>query len=539
VTEIAPQPTSPNTPAKRSGLLRSSLIFSSFTLLSRFMGFARDLVITARIGASGTIAADAYYTALAFPNLFRRIFAEGAFASAFVPAYAKALARDGEDEADILASDALATLALSTLALMIFAQLTMPWLMLAFRSGFVDTPAKFALTVTLTQITMAYLPCMSIYAHLSGVLNARNRFVLSAAAPILLNLWMLALVLPARTAVEGAYFASFGVVLAGISQAALLVWGCNRSGAKVHWRLPRLTPEVKALILAAVPGALAASASQINVWISGTLVSHVDGAVSWLAVCDRLYQLPQGLVGVAIGVALLPQLSRAVMSGDKHESARTLDEATIFAMALSLPAAAALIAMPYFLIDGLFTRHEFTAFDARQTANALLQYGWGVPAFVLAQITNRAFFANQDTRTPMAVALVSVAVNVAAGVTLYYLIGVPGVAAATSLASWVNVVVMSVILHRRGLYSPGAKAVSRLARIAVASLGLGLLLGFAAYHQATLTALMPKEIAILLVSAAGGLIYPVLLIGSGGLTLAEIKGAMRRKKGVAPALPEV
>ncbi|OJU08848.1 MAG: murein biosynthesis integral membrane protein MurJ [Caulobacterales bacterium 68-7] len=543
MTDTPPAPTSPPDPpasvaAKRSGLLRSSLIFSSFTLLSRFMGFARDLVITARIGASGTIAADAYYTALAFPNLFRRIFAEGAFSSAFVPAYAKALARDGEDEADILASDALATLAMSTLVLMVVAQLTMPWLMLAFRSGFVDTPDKFALTVTLTQITMAYLPCMSIYAHLSGVLNARNRFILSGAAPILLNLWMLALVLPAKTPVQGAYFASIGVVIAGISQAALLVWGCNRSGAKVHWRLPRLTPPVKALIMAAVPGALAASASQINVWVSGTLVSHVDGAVSWLSVCDRLYQLPQGLVGVAIGVALLPQLTRAVMSGDKTESTRTLDEATIFAMALTLPAAAALIIMPYFLIDGLFTRGEFTSFDARQTAQALLQYGWGVPAFVLAQITNRAFFANHDTRTPMIVALVSVAVNIAAGVTLFHLIGVPGVAAATSLASWVNVIVMSVILHRRGLYSPDRKAVSRLIRLVFASLALAALLAFAAYRQEALKALLSKEVAILLVSASAALVYPVLLIASGGLTVAEIKSALRRKKGAAPALPE-
>ena len=164
-----------------------------------------------------------------------------------------------------------------------------------------------------------------------------------------------------------------------------------------------------------MPGAIAASAIQINIFVSGILVSHVNGARSWLAVCDRLYQLPQGLVGVAVGVALLPRLSRAVHAGDKTQARGAIDEAITFSMALTLPAAAALVSMPFFLIDGLYTRGAFKPFDAHDTALALQQYGWGVPAFVLAQITSRAFFAQQDTATPMRFALVSVAVNIAAG----------------------------------------------------------------------------------------------------------------------------
>ncbi|HTX48659.1 MAG TPA: murein biosynthesis integral membrane protein MurJ, partial [Caulobacteraceae bacterium] len=389
------------------------MLISSFTLGSRVMGFARDLAVSYFMGASATIAADAYNAAFAFPNLFRRIFAEGAFASAFVPAYARSLERDGEEIADVLAADAMATLAAATLAITVVAELLMPWLVrYLIAPGFAATPGKVHLAVVLTMITMPYLPCMAIYAHLSGVLNARNRFILSSAAPILLNLWTLATVLPSKSPTQAAFYASAGVICAGVSQAALLWWGVRKSGARVDIRPPRLTPEIRALIGRAVPGAIAASATQINIFISGTLVSQQNGARSWLAVCDRLYQLPQGLVGVAIGVALLPRLSRAVHAGDSKQARGALDQAITVAMALTLPAAAALIAMPFFLIDGLYTRGAFKVADAVATGQALQQYGWGVPAFVLAQITNRAFFAQQDTRTPMQVALASVAVNI-------------------------------------------------------------------------------------------------------------------------------
>jgi len=310
-TKPAPRPT-PAKPGKGAGgLIRSSMVYSAFTLISRVMGFARDLAVSYYMGASATFAADAFNTAFSFPNLFRRIFAEGAFAAAFVPAYSRSLEKDGEHVADELAADAMATLAAATIGLTVVAELTMPWLMHLIRPGFAANPEKFHLAVVLTMITMPYLPCMAIYAHLSGVLNARNRFVLSAAAPILLNIWTLVTVLPTHTPSQAAIWASIGVLLAGVSQAGLLAWGCKRSGAHVGLRWPRLTPEIKQLIMLAIPGAIAASATQINIFVSGMLVSGVNGAASWLAYCDRLYQLPQGLVGVAIGVALLPRLSRA------------------------------------------------------------------------------------------------------------------------------------------------------------------------------------------------------------------------------------
>jgi putative peptidoglycan lipid II flippase len=334
------------------------------------------------------------------------------------------------------------------------------------------------------------------------------------------------------------------VLAAGVSQAGLLWYGVRRSGAHVDWRWPRLTPQIRQLIGLAVPGAIAASASQINVFVSQILVSPINGARSWLAVCDRLYQLPQSLVGVAIGVALLPRLSRAVHGGDLAGSRSAMDEAITFSMALTLPAAAALVAIPFFMIDALYTRGAFRAVDAHATAMALQQYGWGVPAFVLAQITTRAFFARQDTATPMRYTLVSVAVMVVSGVTLFHLVGVPGIAAATSLAAWVNVIMLSVTLARRGHYAIGARARSKLLRILAASVALGLILAAAGHYRPELQGLLghfhlgpihAKEIVILFVLMFAGAAYPLLLFAAGGITLDEIRGALRRPARIEPA----
>ena len=467
-------------PAGKGGaMFRSSAIYSGLTLVSRFLGFGRDLVVTAVMGAGA--AADAWNTALAFPNLFRRFFAEGAFAAAFVPAYAKSLARDGEEKADILAADAMATLAAATIVLTLIAELTMPWLMFLISPGFAHDPAKFKLAILLTQITMPYLPCMAIYAHLSGVLNARGRFALSAFAPALLNIGTLVAVWPQHTPVDAAKAAAVGAVASGIAQAALLWWGVQRSGAKVDVRMPRLTPEIRGLIGLALPGAVAASATQLNVFVSSLMASWVPGARTWLATADRLYQLPLGLVGVAIGVALLPRLSTAVQAEDKASAAEAMDEAVTISLALTLPAAAALIAMPFFLIDALFTRGAFLTADADATAQALLFYGIGTPAFVLARILSPAFFARQDTKSPMRFALVSMAVNIGFGALFFFVLhaverggakGAEGIAAATALASWVNVIQMTTALHRRGIWTLKGPVLARLGRVALAALGL-------------------------------------------------------------------
>ncbi|MFC5371886.1 murein biosynthesis integral membrane protein MurJ [Brevundimonas faecalis] len=538
------QPPAASTTVKGGGVMRSSAIFSGMTLLSRLAGFARDVVISAALGASAGPAADAYNTALNFPNLFRRIFAEGAFAAAFVPAYAKTLKTEGEAAADQVATDALAAVAAVTVVLTILAQLTMPWLMTVINIGFLDDPARFKLAVVLTQITMPYLPCMAIASLLSGVLNARGRFIVSGAYPILLNLIMLAAVVPAQGGQVGAaYAASWGVAVAGVAQAGLCWWAARKAGANIRLSMPRLTPAVKAIIITAVPAAIGNSATQINVFISGNLSSFVAGGRTWLATADRLYQLPLGLVGVAIGIALLPRLSAAVASEDRGQQQASMDEATVLSMALTLPATGALMAMPYFLIDALFTRGAFLQVDAVNTAQALFQFGWGVPAFVLIRILAPAFFARGDTRSPMAFALVSVAVNAALAIALFHLgMGVSGIAAAVSAAAWTNALLLGATLWRRGHYRPSASAMSRLLRIGVASLGLAVVVGAASWARPLLQAPVQtvmealgsghgaKEITLLLVVAAGGLTYVLLAFLTRAITVAEVKGMIRRAR---------
>ena len=537
------QPPAASTMTERSGgVMRSSAIFSGLTLVSRLAGFARDVVISAALGASSSPAADAYNTALSFPNLFRRIFAEGAFAAAFVPAYAKTLKTEGDARADRVATDALAAVAAVTVVLTVAAQLAMPWLMTIINVGFLDDPARFKLAVILTQITMPYLPCMAVAALLSGVLNARGRFIVSGAYPILLNLIMLAVVIPARGGQVGAATAaSWGVLVAGVAQAGLCWWGARKAGANIRLAPPRLTPAVKAIVITAIPAAIGNSATQINVFISGNLSSFVPGGRTWLATADRLYQLPLGLVGVAIGIALLPRLSAAVASKDHAQQQASMDEALCLSMALTLPAAAALMAMPYFLIDALFTRGAFLQVDAVNTAQALLHFGWGVPAFVLIRILAPAFFARGDTRTPMTFALVSVAVNAALAIGLFNLgMGIAGIAAAVSAAAWSNALLLASTLWRRGDYRPSSAAVSRLLRIALASAGLALVVGVASWARpwiegptadllnAVQMSVGAKEVSLLLVTAAGGLAYVALAFATRAVTLAEVKGLLRR-----------
>jgi len=541
----------PAPPAKKKpSLIRSSAIFSGVTLISRFMGLARDLVLTAKMGASATIVADAYNAAYAFPNLFRRIFAEGAFTAAFVPTYAKVMQLEGERTADELASDAMATLAAITIALTIVFQLSMPWLMYVISPGFADDPAKFRLAVILTQITMPYLPCMTIVALLSGVLNQRDRFILSAAAPVALNAVTLLVILPTHNEMSAAYAASIGVVVAGIVQVLWLWWGVRRAGARIVVRRPRMTPEIRALMTKALPGAFAASATQINIFVSQNQSSQVAGARSWMTVADRFYQLPLGMVGVAIGVALLPRLSQAIARDDHDDARAATDQAVVFAMALTLPAVAAMTCAPFYLVDGLYTRGLFTEYDSRQTAAILFWYGLATPAFVLNRLLAPAFFARGDTRGPMKFALIQVAVNLALGLALFFVMGVPGLAAATAVAAWVNVVQMAVRLHRRGDYKTSDRARGKLVRILAANGVLVVLLLAASHFRPQIQGLFDgvnfagfhaKEVSIILLTLLIAALYPGLLFATGGITPAELKAAFRRKRSDPPGevLPPV
>ncbi len=521
-------------------LARNTAVIGGLTLISRLFGFARDLLLAAALGA-GPVA-DAFMAALRFPNLFRRLFAEGAFSQAFIPVYAKTLAEHGEKTADTLAAEALAVLVLATSVLTAIAIVAMPWINLVLFGGYADDPEIFRLATVLTQITMPYLVAISVATLFAGALNARGRFFAAAAAPTLLNICLLiALWLYRHDPVEAAFAAAVAVTVSGVLQALWVALGARRSGVRTRPTPPKLSPNVKRLLVLAAPAAIAGGALQINVIVSQAIASFERGAISLLNYADRLYQLPLGLIGVAVGVAMLPRLSRLVQADDIPGARGALDEAVNLSMAFTLPAGAAMLAMPGFLLEALFARGAFTVEDARAGALALFHYGWGVPAFVLAKIYAPAFFAREDTRAPMRFALISMGINVALGAALFFglrefgYLGFPGLAMATSFAAWVNVALMVSALTRRGAYAPSAKATWRLTRIVLASAALGAALWFATINRTALeAALGSKEVLALVLILGGGTSYFLLLFLTGSVTFAEVRAAFRRERG-APA----
>ena len=517
-------------------LARNTLVQATLTLGSRILGFARDLALANRFGQGPLM--DAFATCLMAPNLFRRLFAEGAFAQAFVPVYGRVKAEEGDAAATSAASQSLSFLLFVVAAFVIVAQVAMPWIMPFLLSAYRDDPETLRLATIATQLAMPYLACMSLASLLAGVLNTGGRFALSAAVPALLNVCTLVPLLLVRDPEQGLLAASAAVTVAGLLQAGLLWWGVRRLGVRLRIGAPRLSAVVKRVLALAVPGALAGGATQINSLVSQVLTGSDAGARSVLYNADRLYQLPLGLVGVAIGLALVPRLTRSFVGGDEEGARATLDDGIGLAMAFTLPAAAALFVMPYFLIDATVTRGAFTSADAARTADVLRQFAWGVPAFVLAKVFTPPFFARQDMKRPMNYAMASVAVNVLLGAGLYFGLaeigvdGVIGLGVATSLAAWLNVLLLAGTLARERTYRPGPAVRRRLLRTAAATLVMAAVLAACSWFYEPLSALFwAKEVAVVAAVLLGFGVYGVAVLAFRAVTPAELKAALRRERG--------
>lgn len=524
-------------------LARNTFVQTGMTLGSRLLGFARDLALNARFGGQGPMM-DVFTTALMFPNLFRRLFAEGAFAQAFVPIYGKVRAEEGEEAAAKIASQTLSFLLAVVVAFCIVAQVAMSWIMPVLLSAYAADKEMMQLATLVTQLTMPYLACMTLASLLSGVLNTAGRFALSAGVPILLNICTLVPVLLLEDK-EGALIgAAIAVSVAGVLQAGLLWWGVRRIGVSLTVGLPALSGTVKKVVVLAIPGALAGGATQINSLVSQILAGSDEGAKSVLYNADRLYQLPLGLVGVAVGLALVPRLTKAFVAGDTKGAQTTLDDGIGLAMALTIPAAAALIVMPFFIIDATVTRGAFTSDDARRTAEVLRHFGWGVPAFVLAKVLTPPFFARQDTQRPMRYAFVTVATTVVLGAALFFGFrrmgwdGVMGLAIATSIGAWVNVALLSGALAREGTWKVGGALGGRLLRLGVATGVMAAVLGVMAFFYPTLSELLwRKEVAVLVACFVGAGVYGVAVLATGAVTIREMRAALRREPGGGGGLP--
>jgi len=416
-------------------MIRSFLIVGGWTMASRVVGFLRDILIAAFLGA-GPVA-EAFVIAFSLPNMFRRFFAEGAFNMAFIPLFAKKVEK-GDGALDF-ARDALSGLAAILIAFTLLAQLAMPWLVYAMASGFAGD-ARFDLAVVYGRIAFPYILFISLAALLSGVLNSLGRFAAAAAAPVLLNVILVGAMLAARQAGwDMGLTLAWAVPVAGVAQVALVWWAAARAGFRLVPRMPRLTPELKQLAIIAAPAALSGGVLQINLLVGRQVASFSDGALQYLNLADRLYQLPLGVVAIAIGVVLLPELSRRLGAEDEQGGRDAFNRAMEFALLLTLPAAVALVLIPGPLVTVLFERGAFLPEDSAKTALALTIYGFGLPAFVLQKVLQPLYFARSDTKSPFRYALVAMVINAVLAIGLAFWIGFYAAALATTVAAWAMV----------------------------------------------------------------------------------------------------
>ncbi|MGV3651632.1 MAG: murein biosynthesis integral membrane protein MurJ, partial [Devosia sp.] len=433
-------------------LYRNILSVGGLTLLSRVFGFVRDAMMAAVLGTG--LAADAFYAAFRFPNLFRRLFAEGAFNTAFVPMFSGALETGGADHAKALASRIMAWLTAALVVVTILVEIFMPVLLQPFVPGFLDDREKYELTVLLTRILFPYLACMSLMAAYGAILNSLGRYFAAAFAPVLLNLVTIASLVPlialAVSGSDAAIWVAVATMAAGVVQLLSVWYAVRRAGMLPRFTLPRLDPEVRRFWALAVPAILTGGITQINIFVGTIIASGAAGAISYLYYADRLYQLPLGIIGIAIGTVLLPELSKALKGRRMEEAQGLQSQSLLIAMLLSLPAATALAAMAEPIVRVLFERGAFTPEASAETARALVAFAWGLPAFVLIRVLQPGFFAREDTRTPTVFAGVSVVLNIALSLLLFPSLAHVGIAIATSVAAWANTALLAFFLLRRG-----------------------------------------------------------------------------------------
>jgi putative peptidoglycan lipid II flippase len=494
-------------------MLKHILSVGGWTLVSRVTGFARDVVIAAVMGV-GPVA-DAFVVALRLPNHFRAIFGEGAFNAAFVPAYARARETDAADAQGF--ADRVFTLMLAVqVALLVAALVGMPWVVRLLAPGFADDPQKFALAVTLTRVTFPYLLFVTLVTLLSGLLNAHERFAAAAAAPVLLNVSMVAALAVAFLFPTAGHAAAWGVAAAGVLEFILVWIDARRAGIAPSLARPRLDETLKRFFKALGPAVVGSAGIQIAMFADTIIASFLPtGAVSSLYYADRLYQLPVGVIGVAAGTVLLPEMSRRLAAGDTAGAHGAQNRALGFTLALAAPFAVAFLIVPDLIMAALFRRGAFDLAAAQRAGAVLAAYAVGLPAVVLIRSAVASFYARADTLTPVIAALVTVAVNVALKLVLTRPFGVVGLALATAAGAWVNVALLFGLAYRRDWTAPSAALGRTLVTVIAASLVLTLytvLAGAPATRLVAPLAAWRDEAALALLAFGGALAYGAALL---------------------------
>ena len=500
------------------------------TLVSRIAGFGREMLMSRVLGAG--FYTDAFYVSFRLPNTFRRLFGEGAFSAGFVPLYSQRLqGPNGEAEAKTFSEEVLAVFLPTLIVFTLVFEVLMGPFIWAITGWHGD---QLAFGTFLTRITFPYLLLISLVSLFSGILNSISRFTAAAFAPALLNLAMLtALIFVRNGGAITATAVAIAVTVGGVLQLILLLAACKRAGIVLKIRRPRLTPGVRQFVRVVLPATLGAGVYQVSVFIDTFFLTRIGtGAVSWFNYADRLNQLPLGVIGAALGTAILPQVSRHVDVGEADKAARVQGQAAELAMFLCLPAALALCASALPLVSAIFEAGRFNARDAHFTALTLSIVALGLPAYVLVKVLTPGFYARRDTATPVKTAIAVLVVNVALNFALIPPFGIGGLAAAVAISSWLNCVILYVILHRRGFFRIERWLASRIARqlIAAAAMVAALLLIRSALSGWFVGSFAQRVLGLAAIVGGGMLVYFPLAWILGGTDKEGFKSVLRRRR---------
>jgi putative peptidoglycan lipid II flippase len=518
-------------------LLKATGTIGGLTLASRVLGLVRDSLFARFIGAS--FASDAFLVAFRLPNMFRALFAEGAFASAFIPLFNKKVANpDGKGLPDGLAfaEQALAVL-LPVLLIMTVVLEVFAWPVTLALSGKFNgiSREQFAFAVELSRIQIPYLLFISLVSLLGGILNSLHKFWVNAAAPILLNLTLIAalLVFHDTDPLTTARNQSIGVSISGALQLLWLWWACRQAGVSLKLRRPRLTPEMKNLLSLIWPAAAGAGAVQINLVISTALAASLlpHGSVTYIYMADRLNQLPLGLIGIGLGTVLLPTISRQLGGGDQAAALETQNRGLELALLLTLPATVALVLCGEPIAAALFGYGKYTPQDTHFTAQALAAFSIGLPSYILVKVLTPGFYARHDTKTPVRFAMASMVINLVGNLILIRPLQHMGPPLATAIASTVNVALLYFTLRKRGHFAPDARLKRRAPRLLLAALAMGAVLWA---MQGLLTPYLHgswwmRGLAMATLVGAGAVVYGLAAVVLGAFSRADFNLLRRRK----------
>lgn len=514
-------------------MFKSVFTISFYISLSRILGFIRDVIIAQYLGVS--MLSDAFFAAFRLPNFFRRVFAEGAFNAAFVPIFIEKLHDKRSDQDELLfARNTFSFLFYILLVFTIIFQIFMPFFMEILFPGFLNEPEKFDLLVDLSRITIFYLIFISLVSLLSGILNSLNKFAVPAAAPIILNATLVLSVFIFHSKVPTyAHALSWGVFLAGILQFLWLFYFTVRAKFLLYPKFPRLTGDIKKFFKKLLPGIIGANVMQINLLVDSIFASMIAGAVSYLYYADRINQLPLAMIGIAIGIALLPTLSRKIKAGENKEAIKIQNVALEAGLMLVIPATLALSCLAYPIISTLFERGAFSSEQSFFVAKALMFYSFGLPSYVLVKVMEPAFFARGDTKRPMNIAFICMFLNVTANSIFFMLnFGYIGIVLSSIISSYFNLSMLFIILIRKKHFKFEEDFLRKLIMILIPA---GIMACFLVLMRNFFenNDYFNKIIELSIMIFVGIAVYFIASYGSGSLNILLKSDLLRRKKDVA------